>query len=275
MALTRFVGGNVSGFPARLRRRPAARRWMARGPVALLLLLALALALGVLPAQAETVALVSNLGQPHGNDTPGIVGTVQLGDQTTEHRRIAQRFTTGGNPHGYTLSDVQAYISGWGSGDAVSVSIHSADSSGKPGSSLYELENQDLHRQQQPQHLHCGRRGDPGEGDRLLRRVRGAHRQTTSVEVILDNDEDAGRAEGWSIRDGRHRKIDDNSWSAIGQSVRIEINGTINDVKLVGNLEQQDTYEQLNLARRDPIWAVDVCRRRKGSPPAATGPGMR
>ena len=140
MALTRFVGGNVNGFPARLRRPPAARRWLARGPVALLLLLALALALGVLPAQAETVALVSNLDQPHGNDNVGFVGSL-LEDGNPVTYRTAQRFSTGGNPHGYTLSDVRTYISGRGSGDAVSVSIHSADSSGNPGSSLYQLDN--------------------------------------------------------------------------------------------------------------------------------------
>ena len=140
MALTRFVGGNVNGFPARLRRRPAARRRMARGPVALLLL-ALALALGVLPAQAQTSALVSNLGQPHPFDNSGLVGAFQALGEPPALYVTAQRFSTGGNPHGYTLSDVRAYISGRGSGDAVSVSIHSADSSGNPGPSLYQLEN--------------------------------------------------------------------------------------------------------------------------------------
>ena len=240
MALTRFAGGNVSGFPARLRRRPAGRRWMARGPVALLLLLALALAVGVLPAQAQAQAdtLVSNLDQPHGNDTPGLVGTVQI-NNSFEHRRTAQRFSTGGNPHGYTLSDVRAYISGRTSGAAVSVSIHSADSSGKPASSLYQLENPDSIANNSL-NTFTAEDGATLERETDYFVVFEAPTGRYSVEIILDNDEDAGRAEGWSIRNGRHRKIDDNSWSGVVQPVRIEINGTVNDIKLVSNLGQED-----------------------------------
>ena len=255
MAFMRFVGGNVSGFPARLRRRPAARRWMARGPVALLLLLALALALGVLPARAETVALVSNLDQPHGNDDTGSVGTFTPAGDPPALYVTAQRFSTGGNPHGYTLSDVRAYIRSRGSGDAVSVSIHSADSSGHPGSSLYELENQD------PIANNSLNTFTAEDGATLEREtdyfvVFEGPSGNYFVEVIQDDDEDAGRAEGWSIRDGRHRKIDDNSWSGIGQSVRIEINGTVNDVKLVGNMGQSH-YENQGLRAGIPF-SVEV-----------------
>ena len=234
MALTRFVGDNVNGFPARLRRRPAARRWMARGPVALLLLLALALALGVLPAQAETVALVSNLDQPHGDDNIGSVGGFLQGGSTVTYR-TAQRFSTGGNPHGYTLSDVRAYIFNRGSGDAVSVSIHSAGSSGNPGSSLYELENPDSIANNS---LNTFTADDGAilerETDYFV--VFEGPSGNYSVEVIQDNDEDTGAADGWSITNGRRRQIGDNSWGQLGHSVRIEINGTVNDVKLVGNM---------------------------------------
>ena len=240
MALTRFVGGNVNGFPARLRRRPAARRWMARGPVALLLLLALALALGVLPAQAETVALVSNLDQPHGNDDTGSVGTFTPAGDPPALYVTAQRFSTGGNPHGYTLSDIRAYIRNRGSGDAVSVSIHSAGSSGHPGSSLYELENPDSIANNSL-NTFTAEDGATLERETDYFVVFEGPSGNYFVEVIQDDDEDAGRAEGWSIRDGRHRKIDDNNWSGIVQSVRIEINGTVNDVKLVSNLGQEDS----------------------------------
>ena len=191
MALTRFVGGNVNGFPARLRRRPAARRWMARGPVALLLLLALALALGVLPAQAETVALVSNLDQPHGNDNTGSVGTFTPAGDPPALYVTAQRFSTGGNPHGYTLSDVRAYIRNRGSGDAVSVSIHSAGSSGTPGSSLYELENPSSIANNSL-NTFTAEDGATLERETDYFVVFEAPTGNYFVEIILDNDEDTG-----------------------------------------------------------------------------------
>ena len=57
-------------------------------------------------AQAQEIALVSNIGQAHNgylniNPADFTLGTVQIGEQ-----RGAQRFTTGSNPAGYTLQSV-------------------------------------------------------------------------------------------------------------------------------------------------------------------------
>ena len=78
--------------------------------------------------------LVSNTGQAAG--TAALVGT-----DGTDTFVQAQAFTTGTDPHGFTLTKVTVNIGGYASGDAFTAAIHSNSTAGQPGSSLYSLTN--------------------------------------------------------------------------------------------------------------------------------------
>ena len=239
MALTRFVGGNVNGFPARLWRRPAARRWMARGPVALLLL-ALALALGVLPAQAQADPLASNLEQPRDSAQVMIVGFHELPPDPPINVRAAQQFKTGSHRHGYTLSDLRVFIVTQTTGTEVSVSIHSADSSGDridPGSRLYTFDSpstivsSSLNTFTAPANATL-------EPDTDYFVTFEAPTGTYIMERTASGQEHAAQADGWTIYRFYHTDISDDDWRGIFNALRIEINGSLNDIKLVGNMEE-------------------------------------
>ena len=76
-------------------------------------------------------ALVSNTGQEAGT-----------GINVAVDERVALEFTTGSNLSGYSLAGVEVHVaSGHGGGDAVSVGIWSADSSGHPDELLHALMN--------------------------------------------------------------------------------------------------------------------------------------
>ena len=94
-------------------------------------------------AQAQEIALVSNIGQGHSAiqnvNPPGYtVGTIELGE-----RRVAQRFTTGPNTAGYTLQSVVLNLRERSSAapERVQVAIHENNSSGNPGTLLAVLDN--------------------------------------------------------------------------------------------------------------------------------------
>ena len=245
MALTRFVGGNVNGFPARLRRRPTARRWMARGPVALLLL-ALALALGVLPAQAQTVTLISNSEQ--GTNVSG----ERVSAEADDIRLQAQGFTTGDHPHGYTLSTITAKILRWDSGDALQVSIWSARSSGIPGTSLHVLENPDpiTNNVRNTFTAPAGSMLEP-ETDYFV--LFEATAGDFNIRTVQHAGENSGAASGWSIEDRAITKHNDEDWEPNDPDdyvVRVTIDGSVvPGPYLVGNLEQLGTEATTGVGR--------------------------
>ena len=245
MALTRFVGGNVNGFPARLRSRPTARRWMARGPVALLLL-ALALALGVLPAQAQTVTLISN------SEQGTMVSGTAVSAETDDKRLLAQGFTTGDHPHGYTVSTITAKILRWGSGDAVQVSIWSARSSGIPGTSLHVLENPDpiTNNVRNTFTAPAGSMLEP-ETDYFV--LFEATAGDFNIRTVQHAGENSGAASGWSIEDRAITKHNDEDWEPNDPDdyvVRVTIDGSVvPGPYLVGNLEQLGTEATTGVGR--------------------------
>ena len=127
--------------PGRLR---DARRGLVRSARALaaaaLLALSGALALPA-AAQAQEIALVSNISESGTSNVSVNPVGFQIGGIDPREKRIAQRFTTGPNTAGYTLQSVVLNLStNLGSGNVVHVAIHE-DSSGNPGTLLAVLDN--------------------------------------------------------------------------------------------------------------------------------------
>ena len=93
-------------------------------------------------AEAQEIALVSNLGESldawqNVNPPDFALGSVEIGEQ-----RDAQRFTTGSNPAGYTLQSIVLNLrTNLGTGSVVQVAIHGHNSSGNPGTLLAVLDN--------------------------------------------------------------------------------------------------------------------------------------
>ena len=92
------------------------------------LVLVLIIAASVPPPQADE--LVSNL-----DETNGEIAKVW----SAQHH--AQTFATGGHEPGYLVESVELDVASWTEDANVTVSVHSAWSSGGPGDHLYTLEN--------------------------------------------------------------------------------------------------------------------------------------
>ena len=86
-----------------------------------------------LQAQAQTVqTLISNTGQTDS-------GQNTVGALSGNNWAWAQKFTTGDEANGYTLSAVDIRLGSIATNDDPIVSIYPADTSGLPGDSLYVL----------------------------------------------------------------------------------------------------------------------------------------
>ena len=121
-----------------------ARRGLVRSARALaaaaLLVLSGALALPA-AAQAQEIALVSNISESGTQVTFVAPVGFQLGGIAPGETRISQRFTTGPNTAGYSLQSVVLNLgTNLGSGSVVQVAIHE-ESSGNPGTLLGVLDN--------------------------------------------------------------------------------------------------------------------------------------
>ncbi len=92
-------------------------------------------------AQAQEIALVSNISESGTSFTTVKPVGFQIGTIAPGEGRVAQRFTTGPNPAGYTLQSVVLnLLTNLGSGNVVHVAIHE-DSSENPGTLLAVLDN--------------------------------------------------------------------------------------------------------------------------------------
>lgn len=171
-------------------------------------------------AQADT--LVSNTGQPTHDHA-----RVNVGSSGVNHFSVAQRFTTGGNEHGYTLSEVVAVMRSVPQGMSPRVSIYTNDS-GKPGSSLYVLSN--------PGRFTTGNTTFTAPPDATLEKETGyfvvfeERSRGYTLNGTGTNDEDSGGAIGWRISNGRlTRNSDSSKWQANTVfEVKIGIKGTVN-----------------------------------------------
>ena len=180
-------------------------------------------ALFAMVTQAQAATLISNTGQStHAH------GRANVGSSGDFHFSQAQKFTTGDNEYGYTLSRVVAVLeySVWDMSPRVS--IYTENGSGKPGSSLYTLSNP----------------GTFGTGDTIFTAPRNATlEKETRYFVVFEetsagytltgtgsNNEDSGGASGWNIANSPHtRKRNSGQWS-VGTifANKIKIHGTVN-----------------------------------------------
>ena len=215
------AAGRAAG-PARLF---GARHGLARSARALAAaaLLALSGALA-LPASAQTVVLVSNLGQDNDNAL-NPVGQPQ-----------AQQFTTGDNAAGYDLDSVEIPVGDY-ENVVVTVSLYS-DSSGEPGSSIFNFTNPTsgitadavntftapanttLAGSNTPYFIVVSGANDPDETTNRLR-----------IGTTFTNSEDSGGATNavgdadWEIGDRSHFQSG-GSWGDGSSELKIRLNGT-------------------------------------------------
>ena len=216
--------GNAAGFK---------ERRASIGPVLAVVAAVLALAAAA-PAGAQST-LVSNTGQS--NDYSISVGG-------PSDWIVAQRFTTGDNTAGYTLSEVDMHIGSFASADGARVSIYSKDASGNPGSSLHVLTNTSI---------------TSGDFNTFTAPTNTTLSADTDYFVVMEATsgsfngsgtdsaaEDSGAASGWSINDEVHSK-GTGDWTADAGSLLIAVKGTAvtvtaSDVDTLGALSLADEF---------------------------------
>ena len=209
--------------------RPVARRGVVMGLHPLRLLAAAVLLIAALGApltvQAQTTTtLVSNLGQS-GDEAGFTVSTTQT---------LAQQFTTGPAPAGYTLKEVEAVVVTSSSG-TIEFALYTSTSGNEPGTKVVDLNGSVVS---------SGRRSfTPSSATTLaastkyfvvFKMVSGA---ASSLRPITADDEDSGAKPGWSIANNGLWNSG-SRWRTInsGQTIKIAIKGVILNSAPTGTL---------------------------------------
>ena len=202
-----------------------------RFPILLAAVAALALAMAMLfspgQAQAQTIVLVSNIGQT-------VDAFVRPNPVTKTH---ALQFTTGGNTGGYNLNSVELKVHTY-ENVVVTVSLYS-DSSGVPGSSIFTFTNPStgvttdavntftappnttLTGSNTPYHIVVSGANDPDQSSNSFR-----------LTATTSDAEDAGgavNAEGtadWEIGGDGYSLQSDNTWADSSSKIQIRVNGS-------------------------------------------------
>ena len=220
------VGSNetarTSADPGRLRGRCLAARGLAAG------LLVAGAGLLALPLQAEAqkTTFVSNTGQSTATSLRGI-GPTGIGSFFYSQ---AQRFSTGSNEGGYTLSAIQVQADNFESASSPRVSIYTVTSD-NPGTLLYVLTNpatlndNAINTFRAPANATLEKDTDyfvvfeaTGSGSNLRYDLKGT----------VSANEDSGTASGWSIADtSRERATNSGNWSSVFARLKIAVRGTI------------------------------------------------
>ena len=212
------------GRPSRLRGRGLAARGLAAG-----LLVAVA-ALVALPLQAQAqkkkTTFVSNTGQSTATSLRGI-GPTGIGSFFYSQ---AQRFSTGSNEGGYTLSAIQVQADNFESASSPRVSIYTVTSD-NPGTLLYVLTNpatlndNAINTFRAPANATLEKDTDyfvvfeaTGSGSNTRYDLKGT----------VSANEDSGTASGWSIADtSRERATNSGNWSSVFARLKIAVRGTL------------------------------------------------
>ena len=169
-------------------------------------------------AQAQTeVTLTSNLNKARHNGP--FVGPLSSGGENT----LAQRFTTGSNEYGYTLSSVELKLEAVLAGAVPSVSIHGSAGRNPAANALFVLTN--------PSRIADGTRKFNAPANTKLEKgtdyfvVIGSSGARYGIEVTTDTSQSG--ADGWSIQDS-YRSDGGTGWGFhSGESVKLRIKGTI------------------------------------------------
>ena len=211
-----------AGRPGRLRGRCLAARGLAAG------LLVAGAGLLALPLQAEAqkTTFVSNTGQSTATSLRGI-GPTGIGSFFYSQ---AQRFSTGSNEGGYTLSAIQVQVDNFESASSPRVSIYTVTSD-NPGTLLYVLTNpatlndNAINTFRAPANATLEKDTDyfvvfeaTGSGSNIRYDLKGT----------VSANEDSGTASGWSIADtSRERATNSGNWSSVFARLKIAVRGTI------------------------------------------------
>ena len=199
---------------------PLAPAWRA---AACLLVAALALLLSAGFAEAQSsVKLVSNTGQADHTAAP------------TFFNDHAQGFRTGSNPDGYTLTQVDVpmtFTLSTATPPTYTVKIHS-ESSGGPGGTIFgTLTNPTTLVDGTNSFTTAGIKLEPNTMYFVILDVSGTggNHHKIQIDNTLSNNEDAGKAAGWSIEDTNwNRQFDSSgSWVRPTYSWKIAIHGIV------------------------------------------------
>ena len=204
------------GRPRRGRLRP-----LAAGLAAFAALLALPL-----QAEAQKTTFVSNTGQSTATSLRGI-GPTGIGSFFYSQ---AQRFSTGSNEGGYTLSAIQVQADNFESASSPRVSIYTVTSD-NPGTLLYVLNNpatlndNAINTFRAPANATLEKDTDyfvvfeaTGSGSNTRYDLKGT----------VSANEDSGTASGWSIADtSRERATNSGNWSSVFARLKIAVRGTL------------------------------------------------
>ncbi len=205
------------GRPGRGRLRPLAAGLAAFAA----LLLALPL-----QAEAQKTTFVSNTGQSTATSLRGI-GPTGIGSFFYSQ---AQRFSTGSNEGGYTLSAIKVQADNFESASSPRVSIYTVTSD-NPGTLLYVLTNpatlndNAINTFRAPANATLEKDTDyfvvfeaTGSGSNTRYDLKGT----------VSANEDSGTASGWSIADtSRERATNSGNWSSVFARLKIAVRGTI------------------------------------------------
>ena len=198
----------------------------ARGLAAGLLVAVAALLTLPLQAEAQKTTFVSNTGQSTATSLRGI-GPTGIGSFFYSQ---AQRFSTGSNEGGYTLSAIQVQADNFESASSPRVSIYTVTSD-NPGTLLYVLTNpatlndNAINTFRAPANATLEKDTDyfvvfeaTGSGSNTRYDLKGT----------VSANEDSGTASGWSIADtSRERATNSGNWSSVFARLKIAVRGTL------------------------------------------------
>ncbi len=218
------------------------------------LLLAAALVAGIpTGAQAQTTALVSNLGQADGT----FLGLVP--------NDRAQAFTTGNNADGYTLDSVDVEFTALSDAaifsSKMTVAIHASSSGAPRSTAVATLTNPAYQQTATDLTLNFaapvgGIELAPSKTYWLVMDSDGTLQGNNRLRNTASDSEDAGGASGFSIADtsaSRGATNTGNTWTTVNESKKMRINGSANAPPapyLVSNLGQSDS-DSIGMGLRD------------------------
>ena len=179
-----------------------------------------------LQAEAQKTTFVSNTGQSTATSLRGI-GPTGIGSFFYSQ---AQRFSTGSNEGGYTLSAIQVQADNFESASSPRVSIYTVTSD-NPGTLLYVLTNpatlndNAINTFRAPANATLEKDTDyfvvfeaTGSGSNTRYDLKGT----------VSANEDSGTASGWSIADtSRERATNSGNWSSVFARLKIAVRGTL------------------------------------------------
>ena len=174
-------------------------------------------------------ALVGNTGQT-GNSGSRLVGSVRGSPQKYTQ---AQRFTTGSDTRGYTLTAIDVLVDDFRTESRPRVSIHEV-ASGNPGNRLFNLVNPATFSDNAVNTFIA-----PG-GERYLAPgdyfVVFSDRTAGNAYDLNDTDSDAddpGAAADWSLADDSRSQVNSNGWDTVAGKLQIAVRGAVNGVQMV------------------------------------------